>query len=159
MGALDELNRRLDAGETAILHGGMGSELLARGVTMDAEAWSALANLRHQEKVQKIHENNIRVGADVIITNTLSAGRMALSAACYEDRVAEANRRAAEAAVRARECAGGSPDRDRWVDLESASSRSPRPRARGSPKSRSTRVSASKRACWQTPESRCWRWR
>jgi S-methylmethionine-dependent homocysteine/selenocysteine methylase len=110
MSAVDKLNRRMDAGEIIVLDGGMGSELQANGVPMDAEAWSAVANLRHQDKVQEIHEDYIRAGADVIITNTFSAGRMALSAAGHEDRVVEANRRAVEAAIRARQSA-----RDRAV--------------------------------------------
>jgi S-methylmethionine-dependent homocysteine/selenocysteine methylase len=87
----------------------MGSELQARGVPMDHEAWSGVANLDHQDVVREIHEDYIRAGADVIIANTYAAGRIPLEQAGYDDRVAEANRRAVEAARQARENAAERP--------------------------------------------------
>lgn len=102
MTIVDELNRRLADGEVVVMDGGMGTELQARGIRMDGEAWAGLANLEHGDVVREIHEEFICAGADIIITNTFPANRFALAAAGYGDRVVEANRRAVEAALEAR---------------------------------------------------------
>jgi homocysteine S-methyltransferase len=81
----------------------MGTELQARGVPMDNEAWSGVANLTHDQVVREIHEDFIRAGADVIIANTYAAARLPLERAGYGDRVGEANRRAVRAAREARD--------------------------------------------------------
>src|SRR6266508_5198751 len=100
---LEQLNQRLAAGEVVILDGGMGSELEAQGVPMDSSVWSGIAALDHQDTVRRIHEDFIGAGADVIITNTFSSNRLALEPAGFGDRVADANRRAVDAALQARE--------------------------------------------------------
>lgn len=109
MAVIDRLNERLAAGEVVVIDGGMGTELQARGVPMDGDAWCALANLEHLDTVREVHEDYIRAGADVIITNTYAAARLPLSLAGYADRVGEANRRAVEAAQAARERAADRP--------------------------------------------------
>ncbi|MGH3045888.1 MAG: homocysteine S-methyltransferase family protein [Gaiellaceae bacterium] len=103
MTVVDELSRRLADGEVVVIDGGMGTELQARGVPMDDEAWSGVANLTHDHVVQEIHEDYIRAGADVIIANTYAAARLPLERAGYGDRVVEANRRAVRAALEARD--------------------------------------------------------
>jgi hypothetical protein len=103
MTVVEELSRRLADGEVVVLDGGMGTELQARGVPMDDEAWSGVANLTHDHIVQEIHEDYIRAGADVIIANTYAAARLPLERAGYGDRVVEANRRAVRAAREARD--------------------------------------------------------
>jgi S-methylmethionine-dependent homocysteine/selenocysteine methylase len=100
---VEELSRRLADGEVVVIDGGMGTELQARGVPMDDEAWSGVANLTHDHVVQAIHEDYIRAGADVIIANTYAAARLPLERAGFGDRVVEANRRAVGAAREARE--------------------------------------------------------
>jgi S-methylmethionine-dependent homocysteine/selenocysteine methylase len=99
----DDLAARLAAGDVIVLDGGMGTELQARGVPMDDEAWSGVANLEYGDTVREIHEDYIRAGADVIIANTYAAARLPLERAGYGDRVVESNRRAVEAAIEARE--------------------------------------------------------
>lgn len=84
----------------------MGSELEARGVPMDQAAWSALANLDHQDLVQAIHEEYIRAGAEVVIANSYPASRLLLGRAGLEKRFEEVNRRAVEAALAARSAVG-----------------------------------------------------
>jgi S-methylmethionine-dependent homocysteine/selenocysteine methylase len=103
MAVIDQLNERLAAGEVVILDGGMGSELEARGVPMSGSVWSGIAALEHQDTVRRVHEDFIAAGADVIITNTFSSNRLALEPAGLGDAVAEVNRRAAAAALQARE--------------------------------------------------------
>jgi S-methylmethionine-dependent homocysteine/selenocysteine methylase len=105
----EELSRRLADGEVVVIDGGMGTELQARGVPMDDEAWSGVANLTHDHVVQEIHEDYIRAGADVIIANTYAAARLPLERAGYGDRVVEANQRAVRAAREARDRVAGRP--------------------------------------------------
>jgi len=96
---------RLAEGGLVIIDGGMGSQLQANGVPMDEVAWSARANLEQPDVVQRVHEAYIRAGAEVIIANTFAASCAALEPAGLGDRVAEANRNAVRAALRAREAA------------------------------------------------------
>lgn len=109
MVAAEVVFRRLADGETVIIDGGMGSQLQAEGVPMDHLAWSARANLDQPEVVQRVHEAYIRAGAEVIIANTFAASRAALEPAGLGRRVAEANRSAVHAALRAREAAAARP--------------------------------------------------
>ncbi len=103
MNPADLLSERLQAGDTVVIDGGMGSELEARGVPMDRAAWSGRANLDHLDLVRQIHEEYINAGADVIIANTYATSRPMLRRAGVESRFEEANRSAVEAARAARE--------------------------------------------------------
>ena len=109
MGVADPVFRRLAVGELVIIDGGMGSQLQAEGVPMDEVAWSARANLDQPNVVQHIHEEYIRAGAEVIIANTFAASRAALEPAGLGSRVADANRSAVSAALRARDAAATRP--------------------------------------------------
>jgi len=100
---------RIADGGLVIIDGGTGSQLQAEGVPMDHVAWSARANLEQPDVVQRVHEEYIRAGAEVIIANTYAASRAALKPAGLGDRVAEANRSAVRAALRAREAAATGP--------------------------------------------------
>jgi S-methylmethionine-dependent homocysteine/selenocysteine methylase len=106
---LDGLRQRLAAGGVVLLDGGMGTEIQARGVSMDQEAWSALANLTDGELVRQIHEDYIRAGAEVVIANTFPAGAGALAAAGLGERVSEINRAAVLLARQARDRAPEPP--------------------------------------------------
>lgn len=101
-----ELHRRLEAGEVVVLDGGTGTEIQARGVPMDGDAWSALANVTHGDVVRAVHEDYIRAGAEVVIANTFPAGAGALAAAGIEERLVEINRAAVELAQEARTRSG-----------------------------------------------------
>jgi S-methylmethionine-dependent homocysteine/selenocysteine methylase len=109
MGVAEVISGRLAEGELVIIDGGMGSQLQAEGVPMDEVAWSARANLERPDVVQRVHEAYIRAGAEVIIANTFAASRAALEPAGLGSRVAEANRNAVRAALRAREAAATRP--------------------------------------------------
>ena len=63
-----------------ILDGGMGQELLAKGLVSMGTLWSASANLekKFHNLVLDLHLSYINSGADVIITNTFSARRIRL---------------------------------------------------------------------------------
>ena len=109
MGVAEVVSGRLAEGELVIIDGGMGSQLQVEGVPMDEVAWSARANLERPDVVQGVHEAYIRAGAEVIIANTFAASRAALEPAGLGSRVAEANRSAMHAALRAREAAATRP--------------------------------------------------
>ena len=63
-----------------ILDGGMGQELLAKGLISKGTLWSASANLdkKFHDLVIDLHLSYINSGADVIVTNTFSARRIRL---------------------------------------------------------------------------------
>jgi S-methylmethionine-dependent homocysteine/selenocysteine methylase len=105
----DWLNAKLDTGKIIIIDGPMGTELEARGVPMHAKAWSAAAIISHPEVVRSTHADYVRAGAQVIITNTFSAGRHMLEPAGLGDEVAAINKRAVELAQEARDEAGDLP--------------------------------------------------
>jgi S-methylmethionine-dependent homocysteine/selenocysteine methylase len=99
----DWLHEKIAAGETVIIDGPMGTELEARGVPMNAKAWSGEALLTHPDIVREIHADYIAAGAEVIITNTFAAGHQLLARAGLDDEVANINRKGVEIAVRARD--------------------------------------------------------
>ena len=107
MSVAEEIAGRLAGGDVVIIDGGTGTALQAEGVPMDGEVWSGRANLEQPDAVQRVHEAYIRVGAEVIITNTFAASRAVLEPAGLGGRVADANRNAVAAALRARETAAG----------------------------------------------------
>ena len=105
--AAAELAGRLADGEVIVIDGGTGTALQAAGVPMDDETWSGRASLEYADLVQSVHEAYVRAGAEVIIANTFATSRAALAPAGLGDRVAEANRNAVAAALRARAAAPG----------------------------------------------------
>jgi methionine synthase I (cobalamin-dependent) len=96
----------LDGGDVLLIDGGMGTELQRRGVPMDLESWSGTAACMHADTVQQVHEDFIRAGAQVIITNTFGSNRMMLEGAGFGDEVVQINQQAVQSALRARESSG-----------------------------------------------------
>jgi S-methylmethionine-dependent homocysteine/selenocysteine methylase len=94
MTTYQDLQARLGRGEVIILDGATGTELQSRGVPMHGFAWSAAALDTHPETVRAVHEDYIRAGADVIITNTFSTAPHVLERAGLGDRVRALNQRA-----------------------------------------------------------------
>ncbi len=99
----DWIDRRVAAGGVVLIDGAMGTELQRRGVRMDQHAWSGVAVLEHGSIVRQIHEDYIRAGADVIITNTFASSRRALESAGHGADVARINRLAVELARQSRD--------------------------------------------------------
>lgn len=66
----EHLQNRLRHKEIILMDGAMGTEILRRGVPTTLPLWSAEALLTHPEVVQRIHEDAIAAGAEIIITNT-----------------------------------------------------------------------------------------
>ena len=125
MSNFEELQRRLEAGETILMDGGMGSEFDRRGLASPT-TWSGGPMLTHPELVRDIHQEYIEAGAEIIITNTFSTGRDALEHGGLEHKVAEANRLGIEAAVQARRNTG---TEDSVIIAASVSTMSPKAHA------------------------------
>ena len=100
---METVGQRLEDGDVVLLDGGTGTELEKRGVPMDNAAWCAAALATHPDVVRGVHEDYIRAGAEVIITNTFPAAKHVLQEAGIGDRFRELNARAAELAREARE--------------------------------------------------------
>jgi enediyne biosynthesis protein CalE2 len=84
------LQNHLQQGEVLIMDGGMGTEILHRGVPTTLPLWSAEALLTHPETVQRIHEDYIKAGAQIIITDTFCTTRRAFAKQGIADKAREA---------------------------------------------------------------------
>ena len=84
-----------------ILDGGMGQELLARGMKPNGTLWSANALLdkNYHELLLNTHLDYIKSGADVICTTTFTTRRVRLRDNGVEDKFEYLNKKAGEIAV------------------------------------------------------------
>ncbi len=102
---------RLAAGENILMDGGTGSEVQRRGAdvlvgaTAETEllAWSATANIDHADVVQQVHQDYLRCGADVLISNNFWTTRGRLEQIGLGDRWQEYAEAAAHNAIAARD--------------------------------------------------------
>ena len=76
-----------------ILDGGMGQELLARGVKPISNLWSATAlmNKDYHQIIKDCHLDFINSGAEIILTNTFGCRRRRLEENQIENRFEELN--------------------------------------------------------------------
>ena len=88
-----------------ILDGGMGQELLARGLISKGTLWSAsaLINEDNHSLIVDTHRSFIDAGADVIVTNNFSARKVRLEQNKVENTFEYINKKAGELAVKARD--------------------------------------------------------
>ena len=86
--------------EIRILDGGMGQELLARGLNPKGTLWSAKALIeeKSQTLVENIHEDFVKAGAEVIVTNTFTTRRVRLKENNLEDKFEILNKNAGKIA-------------------------------------------------------------
>ena len=105
---------RLKAGEALLMDGGTGSELQRRGVdvlkgaTDRLKAWSATSNIEDADVVQQVHQDYLRVGADIIISNNFWTTPSAMERIGLRDRWKDYAGAAADNAVKARDA--GNPE-------------------------------------------------
>ena len=87
-----------------ILDGGMGQELLSRGLKSKGSLWSASALLeeKYHQLVIDSHIDFINSGANVIVTNNFSARRVRMIENNVNDKFQYANEKAGEIAVKAK---------------------------------------------------------
>ena len=100
-----------------ILDGGMGQELLARGMEPNGTLWSANALLqdRYHQLILDTHIDFIKAGAEVIVTTTFTTRKTRLRDNNVEDKFEYLNNKAGEIAQKAKKLypeiliAGGLP--------------------------------------------------
>ncbi len=102
MNRYDALMQRLQNGERILIDGATGTEIERRGVPMVENAWNGAGVLTHPEVVRQVHEDYIRCGANLVISNTFSTSRHVLRDAGLEGHFEFLNRRAVELAREAR---------------------------------------------------------
>ncbi len=103
--------------ETKILDGGMGQELLARGMEPNGTLWSAnaLLNEKYHNMLLETHIDFIKAGAEIIVTNTFTTRKNRLRDNKVEDKFEYLNKKAGEIAQQAKKqyphtlIAGGLP--------------------------------------------------
>lgn len=102
--------------ELKVLDGGMGGELIARGIMPSSGLWSARALLDSPDAVLEVHSDYIKAGAEVITTNSYSTIPSYLAKAGMSERyedltdiAAKMARTAADAASSKVEVAGCLP--------------------------------------------------
>lgn len=105
-GTYAALKAKLDAGERIIIDGGTGTELERRGVEMVDGAWCGAGGLDASDVLQRIHEDYIGAGAEVIVANTFASGRHICEQGGFGDKFESANRASVDAAMAARDTAG-----------------------------------------------------
>ena len=91
--------------KTRILDGGMGQELLKKGLKAKGSLWSATALIekKYHQLVIEAHLDFIKSGADVIVTNNFSARRARMIENKVEEHFNYANEKAGELALKAKE--------------------------------------------------------
>ena len=103
--------------QTRILDGGMGQELLARGMEPNGTLWSANAilNEKYHKLLLDTHLDFINAGAEVIVTTTFTTRKTRLRDNKVEDKFEYLNKKAGEIAQKAKKLypnvliAGGLP--------------------------------------------------
>ncbi len=100
------LMSRLQSGECVLIDGGTGTEVERRGVPQLKHAWNSGGTLSHPDIVREIHEDYIRHGAEIVISNTFATSRNLLEDAGVVELFEDYNRRAVELACEARESLG-----------------------------------------------------
>ncbi len=102
----DKLMARIAKGERILIDGATGTEIERRGVPQLDGAWNGGGALSHPDVLRGVHEDYIRQGAEIVISNTFATHRQALRAAEEEEHFDAYNRRGVELAVEAREKMG-----------------------------------------------------
>ena len=103
--------------KTRILDGGMGQELLARGMKPQGTLWSATAILhkKYHKLLYDTHVDYIKAGAEVIVTTSFASRKTRLRENKVEDKFEYLNKKAGEIAKKTKDTypdvliAGGLP--------------------------------------------------
>ena len=93
---------RVQQGERILIDGATGTEIERRGVPQLDNAWNGGGALSHPDVLRAVHEDYIRVGAEIVISNTFATSRHALRDAGVADQFDPYNRRGIELLIEAR---------------------------------------------------------
>lgn len=103
MNRYSKLMQRIHGGEVILINGATGTEIERRGVPQLPNAWNGGGALSHPEILRAVHEDYLRLGTEIIISNTFATHYYALRDAGETDRFEEYNRRSVELAIEARD--------------------------------------------------------
>ena len=103
MDRYERLMDRIANGERILIDGATGTEIERRGVPQLDNAWNGGGASSHPVVLRRVHEDYIREGAEIVISNTFATHRHALSDAGVEHQFEFLNRRGVELAVEARD--------------------------------------------------------
>ncbi len=106
MNRYQALLKHLQNGDRILIDGATGTEIESRGVPMVDNAWNGGGTLTHPDIVRQVHEDYIKSGAQIVISNTFSTSRHVLSDAGLEEHYEFLNRRSVELAIEARDNLG-----------------------------------------------------
>jgi S-methylmethionine-dependent homocysteine/selenocysteine methylase len=109
---MNTLNECLAHGDVVIMDGGVSTEIQQRGVALDSHVWSGTAHRDHPDIARRVHEDYIRVGAQVITANTFGTARHVLESVGIGDEFEAINRLAVAIAKEARDSAA---DGEVWI--------------------------------------------
>jgi S-methylmethionine-dependent homocysteine/selenocysteine methylase len=98
---MSRLNELLQARPFLLIDGGMGQELIHRGISSTSPLWSAQALLDDPELVLAVHRDYVAAGADLLITNTYGTNGNRLREYGLGEQVGPMNRMAGELARKA----------------------------------------------------------
>ena len=115
--------------QTRILDGGMGQELLARGMKPKGTLWSASALLdkNYHQLLLDTHRDFVKAGAEVIVTATFTTRRKRLRDNNVEDKFEYLNKKAGQIALDVKKefpnifIAGGIPPQNLTYEADSRS--------------------------------------
>tara|TARA_B100001175_G_scaffold162015_1_gene137332 strand:+ start:351 stop:1256 length:906 start_codon:yes stop_codon:yes gene_type:complete len=115
--------------QTRILDGGMGQELLARGMKPNGTLWSANAVLdkNYHKLLLDTHRDFVKAGAEVIVTTTFTTRRKRLKENNIEQKFEYLNKKAGEIANQLKEefpnllIAGGLPPQELTYEADERS--------------------------------------
>ena len=102
MSRYGRLMARIESGDQVFIDGATGTEIERRGVPQLDNAWNGGGALSHPEILREVHEDYIRSGADIVISNTFATLKSALRDAGLEQDFVAYNRRGVELACEAR---------------------------------------------------------
>src|SRR5437868_5954329 len=105
-----DIRDRLREGDVLLLDGATGSELGRRGVSVSKGStkdklgpWSATANVDAPNLVRQVHQDYLRLGVDIITSNSFWTNRPRLAMIGLADQWEEYTRTAGELALQARD--------------------------------------------------------
>jgi S-methylmethionine-dependent homocysteine/selenocysteine methylase len=115
--------------QTRILDGGMGQELLARGMKPNGTLWSANAilNDNYHQLLLDTHRDFVKAGAEVIVTATFTTRRKRLKENNIENKFEYLNKKAGEIAAKVKKefpnilVAGGLPPQNLTYEADQRS--------------------------------------
>ena len=115
--------------QTRVLDGGMGQELLARGMKPNGTLWSANAILdeNYHQLLEDTHRDFVKAGAEVIVTTTFTTRRKRLRENNIEDKFEYLNIKAGEIASNVKKefpnilIAGGLPPQELTYEADERS--------------------------------------